>query len=177
MLKTWKSSSLTNSRIYPLDKIFKFVKFSRYDSGANCSWCIRTYAEVDPNVLISARWVSMRSIHPHLSLIGCRLKSFFTAEKMRCHICSDVKKSYMSYVNHKQTHFNQFTCDICQKIFTVYKSLERHILEVHAAKLKFPWNQCNQRLVRYFNKKVFKNLNFCFFKASNIESIWKFTWK
>ncbi|XP_055314296.1 transcription factor grauzone-like [Sitodiplosis mosellana] len=66
-------------------------------------------------------------------------------ELFKCQICGQVKKTYQSYQQHKLKHFNQFTCDICQKVFTVFSTLERHILEVHATKVEFPCDQCDQR--------------------------------
>ncbi|XP_055314042.1 zinc finger protein 62-like isoform X2 [Sitodiplosis mosellana] len=65
-------------------------------------------------------------------------------ELFKCQVCGELKKTYQSYYQHKLTHFNQFTCDICQKVFTVLTHLERHILEVHSTKLKFPCDQCDQ---------------------------------
>ncbi|XP_055314294.1 zinc finger protein 845-like [Sitodiplosis mosellana] len=66
------------------------------------------------------------------------------SQVFKCQICGEVKETLQSYKKHKLKHFNQFTCDICQKVFTAFSSVERHILNVHATKKKFPCDQCDQ---------------------------------
>ncbi|XP_055314293.1 zinc finger protein 90-like [Sitodiplosis mosellana] len=78
------------------------------------------------------------------SLMNAHIVYHLNPEVFKCQICGEVKKTYQSYRQHKYTHFNQFTCDICQKVFTVFSSVERHILNVHASKAKFPCDQCDQ---------------------------------
>lgn len=41
-----------------------------------------------------------------------------------------------------------FICDICQKSFFFYHSVERHILNVHSNKWKYSCDQCDQRWVK-----------------------------
>ncbi|XP_055325845.1 zinc finger protein 431-like [Sitodiplosis mosellana] len=85
----------------------------------------------------SLKWLQSSHLNVHIVW-------HLNPELFKCQVCGEVKKTYQSYRKHKLKHFNQFTCDICQKVFTVFTSLERHILTAHATKVKFPCDQCDQ---------------------------------
>lgn len=78
-----------------------------------------------------------------------------------CLICGSSFKTLKSYHAHKHLHKNRalkrFICDICDATFPFKQKLERHIMQVHAAKKKYFCEECGNRLGCY---DFYQNISF-----------------
>lgn len=76
------------------------------------------------------------------------IKSHLERETKTCPVCNQQFTSEFRYNSHVQNHYDEFRCDICDKVFKCKYKMKRHFMTTHQPNSTYSCQHCGKLFLR-----------------------------